>query len=371
MRRTVLLLAVMALAMLLASGAALAATSVSGTPDGGTVQTDGRVSAVLVSGGRVYLGGSFTRVNGVERNRLAAVDAETGELTNWNPNANGSVRSLALSADGTRVYAGGTFTGVGGTYRGRLAAVDAATGALDAAFKPGTANSTVRTIAVSGNRVYLGGDFTSVRGTSRARLALVDGTTGALDPNWTPSADATVLALGTSPDGARVYAGGAFTAINGQSTRHLAALEAGTGAPDAGWKGPAKPHGKVYDLEESGGLLYTGEGGPGGAASAYDAATGERAWRVEGDGDVQAVAVMGGEVYLGGHFTALGGQERRFFAAADAATGALDPWNPRGGGTGLGVWSLGVDPQRTRVHAGGDFTSVSGVTHGRFARFSG
>jgi hypothetical protein len=371
MRRTILLLAVMALATLLASGAVLAATSVSGVPDEGTVQTDGRVSAVLVSGGRVYLGGSFTHVNGAERNRLAAVDAETGELTGWDPNASGSVRSLALSADGTRVYAGGTFTGIGGAYRGRLAAVDAATGALDPAFKPGTANSTVRAIAVSGNRVYLGGDFTTVKGASRGRLALVDGTTGALDPNWAPSADAAVLALGASPDGARVYAGGAFTAIDGRSVRHLAALGAGTGAPDVAWEKPTKPNGKVYDLEQSGGLLYTGEGGLGGAASAYDAATGERAWRVEGDGDVQAVTVMGGEVYLGGHFVALGGQDRRFFAAADAATGALDPWNPRGGGTGLGVWSLGADPLRTRVHAGGDFTSVSGVTHGRFARFSG
>jgi hypothetical protein len=371
MRRTVLLL-VMGTAMLLAlGGAALAVTSVSGVPDAASVQVDGRVSAVLVSGGRVYLGGSFTHVNGAERNHLAAIDAATGELTGWDPNANGSVRSLAASSDGTRIYAGGTFTGIGGVYRGRLAAIDAATGALDAAFKPGTANSTVRAIAVSGNRVYLGGDFTTVKGASRGRLALVDGATGALDPDWTPSADAAVLALGASPDGARVYAGGAFTAIDGQSVRHLAALGAGTGAPDGAWKKPTKPNGKVYDLEQSGGLLYTGEGGLGGAASAYDAATGERAWRAEGDGDVQAVTVMGGEVYLGGHFVALGGQDRRFFAAVDASTGVLDPWDPRGGGTGLGVWSLGADPLRTRVYAGGDFSRVSGAPHGRFAQFSG
>ena len=113
MRRAVLVCAMVATAMLLAvGGVALAATMSSvAAPD--TLQVDGRVNAILVVGDRVYLGGDFTHVNGVRRNYLAAMDASTGQLSDWNPNANGSVRALSLSPDGTRIYAGGGFTSIG------------------------------------------------------------------------------------------------------------------------------------------------------------------------------------------------------------------------------------------------------------------
>jgi hypothetical protein len=80
--------------VLVAGGVALA--SPSNVPDAGTVQTDGQVSAIVVSGNKIYLGGYFTHVDGVQRNRLAALDATTGQLTSWNPNANDNVRSLGL-----------------------------------------------------------------------------------------------------------------------------------------------------------------------------------------------------------------------------------------------------------------------------------
>ena len=379
MRRPLLLLTVMTTALLLGgSGLALAAT-MSGVPDADTVQTDGQVSAIVVAGDTVYLGGYFTRVNGVERNRLAAIDATTGQLTNWNPNANGEVRSLAVSADGSRIYAGGAFTSVGGLSRTRLASIDAATGAVDPSWKP-KANSSVRAIAVSGGRVYLGGRFTTINGQSRSRLALVDGATGDLDPDWAPSADNLVRALGVASDGTRIYAGGDFGVVNGKSRPYLAALDPSTGALDGGWVLPTKPNGKVYDLEESGGRLYTGEGGGGGAASAYEVTTGISAWRTKGDGDVQTLAVLGSEVYLGGHFELLSAQNRHFFAAVDAATGALDPgWAPSAtGGCGawapstcLGfVWALSADPSTGHLYTGGDFRKVSGTVHAGFARFS-
>jgi hypothetical protein len=128
MGHKVLVFAVVAIGVLLAaSGVALAATKVSGTPDAGTVQTDGRVSAIVAMGDRVYLGGYFTHVNGVARNHLAAIDATTGQLTPWDPNANDAVLALAISSDGTRLYAGGIFTSVGGAVRNRLAAFSTAT----------------------------------------------------------------------------------------------------------------------------------------------------------------------------------------------------------------------------------------------------
>ena len=379
MRRTVLLL-VIGTAMLLALGGAALAATVGGTPDAGTVQTDGQVSAVAVSGGKVYLAGFFTHVNGVPRDRLAAVDASTGQLTGWNPGADGAVRALAASPDGSRIYAGGSFTSVGGAARNRLAAIDAATGTVDPYWTP-RANDGVRAIAVRGNGVYLGGRFTRVNGQDRARLARVDATAGSLDAGWAPAADGLVRALGLSADGSRLYAGGDFATAGG-SRPYLAALDPATGALYGPWTRPSAPNGPVFDLQESGGRLYSAEGGPGGALTAYDPATGASLWRRSADGDVQALAVMGGEVYAGGHFLTFSSYARQFFAAVDGATGAVDPsWAPSAYGANCSsawppdpcddsVWAMEADPSRGRLHAGGDFRKVSGAPHAGFARFS-
>ena len=381
MRSTVLRLVVMVTAMLLAvSGVALAATTLSGIPDAGTVQADGQVSAIAVSGGKIYLAGFFTHINGVARNNLAAVDAATGELTPWDPNANGAVRALAVSADGTRVYAGGSFTSVGGAARNRLAAIDAATGAVDSSWTP-RADDAVRAIAVGGNGVYVGGRFAKVNGQPRTRLALLDGTTGALSSSWAPSANDLVRTLGVSADGSRVYVGGDFASVNGSSGPYLAALDPITGAPGS-WAKPTTPNGPVFDLQESEGRLYSAEGGPGGALTAYDPSTGVRLWRKTADGDVQALSVLGGKVYAGGHFLSFSGYNREMLAAVDAATGATDQnWAPNAYGANCSsvwapdpcsdfVWAMETDPSVGRLYAGGDFRKVSGTPHAGFARFS-
>jgi len=86
MRKTILLLASMALAVLLGSGVALAA-ALSSQPDAGTAQTNGQVRAILGVGDKIYIGGTFTSVAGEPRSRLAAIDASTGRLTGWAPKA--------------------------------------------------------------------------------------------------------------------------------------------------------------------------------------------------------------------------------------------------------------------------------------------
>jgi dipeptidyl aminopeptidase/acylaminoacyl peptidase len=329
----------------------------------------------------VYLGGNFTHVNGVARNHLAAVDAATGQLTAWNPNANEDVRSLAISPDGTRIYAGGQFTSVGGLYRGRLAAIGAASGAVDTTWTPRT-DAAVRAIAVRGAKVYIGGKFAAVNGQPRARLALVDAGTGSLDPSWASSANDWVRTLGFSADGTRLYAGGQFTSVNGTSRPYLASLNPTTGVPDGAWSQPTAPNGPVFDLQESAGRLYAAEGGPGGALTSYDPATGKRVWRKGADGDVQALTVLGGKVYAGGHFVKFAGYDRQKFAAVNATTGATGQgWAPSASGADCSsvwtpdpcidwVWALEADPSTGLLYAGGDFRQVSGAAHAGFAQFS-
>jgi trimeric autotransporter adhesin len=364
MKRFVLIIAATALGVLLTCGAALAAVSARSDP--GTLEVDGRVSAIIRAGDRIYLGGTFLHVNGVSRPRLAAIDANTGELTSWNPKANGPVNALAASEDGGRVFAGGEFTWAGGAAHNRLAAIDATSGTVDGTWNP-SANFTVNTLAVSGSRVYLGGDFSSVNGQNRSRLAMVDGTTGELDPGWRPAASGIVRKLDVTGDGTRVYVGGDFRRISQASRVHLAAVDSASGAP-LRWR--PDPGRVILDFAISGKRVYTAEGGRGGGAvAAYQTSTGYRAWTLGTDGDGQAVSVLGRKVYVGGHFTKVGEAKRVRLAAVNSRRGTLDRrWRPSANSD---VWELTSDAADGRLYAGGAFTRISGAPQEHFARFSG
>ncbi|MFZ0161277.1 MAG: hypothetical protein WAL50_19780, partial [Kineosporiaceae bacterium] len=180
-----LLVAAAAAGFVLPLSAGLALAAYNPVPRASWTPTSGRVYAIAQAGDAVYLGGSFTALwspaggQAVVRNGLAALDAATGALLPWNPNANGEVRTLETSADGSTVYVGGAFTSIGGTTRQRLAAVNATTGALVTGFTA-NASATVVTLERVGPTLYAGGHFTTLGGQSRQRLAAVDAATGAL-----------------------------------------------------------------------------------------------------------------------------------------------------------------------------------------------
>jgi hypothetical protein len=341
------------------------AAELSNIPDD-NVQVDGRISDVLLVGNTIYLAGTFHNVNGATRMRLAAIDADTGQLTSWAPRANKWVMTLAASEDGSKVYAGGRFTTVNGLTRNRLVALDAATGVVDPQWSPG-ADDDVRALAVSNNSVYAGGAFTTIDAQSRTRLAAITISTGTLVSGWSPTANNVVRTLHLSAGETRLYVGGYFNNISGQTRRGLAALDPTTGGLSVWNPNPGRP---VIDLALSSTSVFTAEGGGGGGETAgYSAATGGELWSLHADGDAQTVTVLDDKVYFGGHFLQLGEQTRRCFAAVDVITGALDPnWRPSGGGGG--VWALEADPLRTRVYSGGDFTSANGQPEERFAQFS-
>jgi hypothetical protein len=390
-----LLLPVAVTAMLLSvGGAALAYALIGEAADPGTVGANGRIWSVVAAGDTVYLGGAFTQVTDTDgktysRNNLAAIDATTGRLLqNWNPNTTNSsgtskVRAMALSSDGTRLFVGGTFSRVGGTARGRLAAVDPITGALVGGWNAVNVEGSVWALAASADRLYVGGDFTSVNGQARERLAAVSSSTGTLDAAWKPRAyrgdgqDATVRALHLSSDGTLLYAGGFFNHISDVRTGKLAAMDATTGALNTTFRPNQDDVVLAMDVSNNGDV-YVGTGDPLEGIESFGGATGNLRWSVPGGhpdpraGDVQAITVWDETVYAGGHGILIGGLIRPRLYAADASTGKILDWTPviPGGSASLGVWSLEVDPGRGRLYAGGDFTKVSGVPHERFAQFS-
>ena len=79
-----------------------------------------------MNGSKVYIGGEFDTVGWLPRSNAAALDATTGNPTDWNPNAN--INVLQLVPNENVVYARGNFHYIGGQKREEIAALDATTG---------------------------------------------------------------------------------------------------------------------------------------------------------------------------------------------------------------------------------------------------
>ena len=206
-----------------------------------TAQHDGVAWQAVTLGNTVYVAGRFSNARPygaspgtqlVSRRNLLAFDLTTGVLkSNWAPVLNGQALSIAASPDGSRIYVGGDFTTVNGVTRNRIAALDPNTGALISGFAP-SVGATVRAVVASNSTVWFGGTFTNVGSASRNRLAAVNASNGAL-LSWAPNAqNGRVNALTLSPEQGRVVVGGAFTTLNGSNRPGygLGMVDAVTGA---------------------------------------------------------------------------------------------------------------------------------------------
>jgi hypothetical protein len=201
---------------------------------------NGTVYALAMGGDKIYAGGAFMGIGGQVRHGIAALwTTSTGRATGWNPDAPlGVVFSLAVS--GNTVYAGGTFRNIGGQPRNRIAALDATIDINNATDWNPNANDTVRALAVappisgvSASTVYAAGDFTSIGGQTRNRIAALDATINTNNATaWNPNANNTVKALAVAPpisgmNGSTIYAGGDFISIARRRNSYLAALRDG------------------------------------------------------------------------------------------------------------------------------------------------
>jgi hypothetical protein len=359
--------------------AAPAQAAFSATPDP-LPGFNGTVLATAYSGNTLYVGGDFTSVvvkgKAIVRNRLAAVDARTGELLAWAPAADGRVKALAVS--GSSVYIAGDFGTVGGQKRDSLARLDAGSGAVSGTFKHGITGRPYAAAAGNG-KLYVGGTITAVNGQARTRLAAFDLSSGALDTTWKPAVDDQVEAI--TAGGGRIYVGGRFKKVNGASGyARLTALHPSTGRTVTAFQ-PAAPV-IAYAISVTSAGVFTAHGGQGGKANAYST-SGRLKWTSGFDGDAQAIAVHGNTVYVGGHFdracrtprtgtqgACLDDSDARVkLAALDLATGKLQSWTANGNGI-EGVLTMAVNAGFGSLAAGGTFTLINGRSTKRLAQFS-
>ena len=190
--------------------------------------TNGENRAAVLHGGTLYVGGAFRRP--------CRAGPHWPARTWWRSTPRPATRSwaspptpTAASRPWRRTALGCTSVGPSPPSRasaGRTWPASAcSTGRVDPAFAPAP-NSTVYDLWVHGDRLYVGGDFTSISGQTRQRVAAFNlQTTGSLVPGFAPSVNRRIFSVATSPDGRVVYVGGRFTAIGGTSFSYLAALD--------------------------------------------------------------------------------------------------------------------------------------------------
>lgn len=385
-----------------------------------TTQIDGVAWSQVVVGDTVYVGGKFTTArpagspagsNTTPRNNFLAYNVTTGVLlTSVNVQANAQVRVVAASPDGTRVYLGGDFTTLNGASYYRLAAISTATGQVITSFRP-IFDSQVRSLAVTNTAVYAGGTFSNVNGVSRSFLAELNPANGALVTAWSPTADAGVQALAVSPDGSRVYAGGQFQHVNGESHYGLVMLN-GTNATtmpfaansiirDAGVNAGITALSATSDAVYGSGYVF-GSGGNFEGSFSADAVTGALNWLEDCHGDTYSVAPLNNLLYVVGHphFCGnIGGfpetNPRTYhhsLAFSKAATGTvtrntvgnytnfagkpsptLQTWFPNWAtgtftGQGQAAWTIAGDSRYVVV--GGEFPQVNGHNQYGLTRFA-
>jgi hypothetical protein len=237
------------------AGDAATTDSVSATPASWTPylnSSDSTIEQLVPAGSTMYAVGEFSSIKNsagrsFARNNVFAFNMTNGAVSSWVANANGAVYSAAVSADGLWVYLGGSFSSVNGVSVSRLAKVSASTGAVDRTFNA-RANGAVRALVLRGSHLLVGGLFTSIGGVSRTAMASLNPTTGAndgyvnLNISGTVSSNAgatRIVDFELSHGGTRLLAMGNFTSVAGQARQHIFMADLGsTSATLDAWNSP-------------------------------------------------------------------------------------------------------------------------------------
>jgi hypothetical protein len=262
-----------------------------------------RVLARSQDGINLYVGGDFSAIGVDQRLRLASVNPGNGALLPWDPGLDGAVHALALDGAQGRLFAGGEFGLIGDVSCPGFAAISLSS-ARATACDPSFAGDAVHALAHAEGALVIGGSFTTVAGQARNHLALLEASgDGFVLDEWHPDISDAVHALALDTANLRLYAGGEFMSVAGDTPRaRLASF-------------------RLDPLDENDRLL---------------------AWNPGANATVRVLALgVGGErLYVGGEFTEIGAADLDGLAALPIATPVTIADPPGGGHQLLGFVTL-------------------------------
>lgn len=347
-------------------------------------------------GSRIVVAGIFSRVrdaaaNGGQtfnRSYVFAFDAATGAVDQgFAPVLNGAVNTVLPGPDGTTVYLGGTFTIMDGVGVRNLVEVSLATG-RPTAFRAPALNGGVNDLALVNGRLIVGGVFNRADNAVRGGLIALNPVTGAVDPymgldvtqnhNY-PDRGSARSAVGVenfdvSPDGRRLVVIGNFRTVEGlhRDQAVVILLQASGAVVDPNWRTrrfevPCAGHrfdSWVRDVRFSPDGTFFSVATTGGRYPGWLCDTVTRwettdtgadvapRWTTDTGGDsLYSVEITGSAVYVGGHMRWLnnpagldtatqGAVPRPGIAALDPRTGLPLSWNPGRHPRGVGAEAL-------------------------------
>lgn len=338
-------------------------------------------AAALQPDGSIVLGGDFSNINQVSRNRLARLTTDGTLDTLFDPavGPNDSIRSIVLQSD-SRILIGGLFTSYGNTNRNYIARLSV-NGAIDATFNPGAgADNPIYGITLQDdNRVLAVGDFATFNGISRRHIVRLN-TNGVVDLSFNPGngANGAIFAVVQQTDG-RILIGGDFTTFDGIACGRVARLNR-NGSLDASFNAGTGANAAVRALAvQSDGQVVIG-----GLFTNYNGVALSSVARLNPDGSVDqtfkpgtgadnavyAIALqIDGKIVLGGDFTHFDGINRSRLVRLNP-DGTPDPSMNIGSGANGFVSGLLIQPDRKVVLVGG-FTEFDGQDKRYLARVHG
>lgn len=176
--------------------------------------------------------------------------------------------------------------------------------------------------AIAGDIVYAGGSFSQIRPagaapntslSSRGNMVAFNINNG-VATSFNPALNGEVKAVAVSPDGKRLFVGGAFSSASGQPRTRIASYDLTSGSPVLTGFAPAV------------------------------------------NGPLYAITATNTTVYVGGNFTRIGGTTRYRLAAFDFS-GRLLGWAPSADGS---VSAMTMSPDKSKVIIGGHFAKLNG-----------
>ena len=327
--------------------------------------------------GRIVVGGAFTAFDNTNRNYLARLNADGSQDLSFaiGTGANSLVSSLAMGLD-QRIFVGGTFTAINGAAFSRVGRL-LTNGAPDLNYNqvPGF-NAVVHAIAVQTNgNLLVGGNFAlPARSLSQLRV------NGSIDSTFVvgTGADNLVHAVAAYQDGSVIAAGG-FTNFNGVARSRIVRLNR-DGTVDLNFTPALITNGIIYAvaLQTNGQVLIAGDFQMGASAAHYSLA------RLNADGSLDSTfrgtngingIVFGvgvqssGRIVVGGNFTAIDGVNRNRYARLNT-NGSLDETFNPGIGANNTVYAVCILPD-DNILLGGEFTLVNGILRRGVAKIRG
>jgi hypothetical protein len=366
-----------------------------------TPMVDGRVRAIEQVGTNIWVGGRFTKVtnpDGTVHNvtNLAVFDSQTEQYKPIAPSLGGTGAEVwDMTTYGDDVLIAGKFSGPSSTKKNLVLVEGAGPNAGKVIRWYNNAPTLKSVLAAPGlGKVYGGG----------VSLSAFDYTTGKkLFTRAKTTVDSTIRTHASSPayrdleldaDNQTIWAACVCDKVadasgNLKAAKALVKLDI-DGNHVASWLTEAGEAAFGQSVVDHNGKLYLAAGGSDFVAEYDKAADGTRGWKQDTSGSAQAVTVYDGQLVVGGHFYYVGDDKAdncgagrpgdpqldpngecqlRQGIAAYSFSGQLDPnWDPLYSGSYSLVWELHAEGPR--LHTGGEFKKVSGVTQNSYARLS-